>query len=314
VFHTITNSLSGSYNLTAARTATGTSLSATTPWINPNGATYSAYGFTFVNCVCEADAGVKNITLADSNGTPGGLAAWINCLMDTNAYIGPSPSLTNQYVFWQYSDTNITGTIPISFTNVQTIGTVVNDARLQAATNVVTWFSGWTPQLLPYIITQPASLTVNAGQNTAFTVNGSGYPLPTYQWTMSGTNLPGQTAATLQFNSASGLNIGTYSVIVTNAIGGVSSTNVVLTVNPPTTGSTIAVPSVSGGNVQFTLTGANGSAGFGYRVWATTNIELAPITNTWTLITNGVFGAGATTITDTPSSGLSQRYYIITVP
>ena len=312
VFHTLTNSLSGSYNLTAARTATSGSLSATTPWVNPNGTTYSAYGFTFVDCIFEEDPGVINITLADSNGTPGGLDSWVNCLFDTNAYIGPSPSLTNQYVFWQYSNTNITGTIPISFTNVQTIGITNNDSRLLASTNVVTWFSGWQPQLAPYFITQPSSQTVNANQSASFVASAGGVPDPSYQWLFDGTNLNGQTSSTLTIPAASGLNIGDYSVMVSNSVTGIVSTNAALAVNPPTQPSTIAVPMVSGGNVQFVITGAPGSTGFGYRVWATTNIQLAPITSTWTLLTNGVF-TGTDIVTDTPA-GLPQRFYIITVP
>ncbi len=312
VFHTLTNNLSASYNLTAARTATGTSLNATTPWVNPNGTTFSAYGFSFVNCTFEADSGVKGITMAGSNGTAGGLDSWVNCYFDTNAYIGPSPSLTNIYVFWQYNLTNITGGTPVTFTNVQVIGITINDPRLLAATNVVTWFSGWQPLLAPYIITQPANQTVNANQNASFFVNAGGVPNPAYQWLFDGTNLNGQTSSTLSILGVNGLNIGTYSVIVSNSVTGVVSSNALLTVNPPTTPSTIATPTVSGGNVQFTITGAPGSTGFGYRVWATTNILLTPITSTWTLVTNGVF-TGTDIVTDTPA-GLPQRFYIITVP
>jgi hypothetical protein len=312
-FHTLTNILSGSYNLTAARTATSGTLSATTPWINPNGSTFSAYGFTFVDCTFDEDAGVTGITLADSNGTAGGLDSWVNCYFDTNGYITPSVTLSNQYVFWQYNLTNITGGTPITFTNVQTIGVTNNDPRLLASTNVVTWFSGWQPLLMPYILTQPTNQTVNANQNASFFVSAGGVPNPTYQWLFNGTNLNGQTSSTLFIPSANGLNIGTYSVMVLNSVTGVVSSNAVLTVNPPTQASTIAVPSVSsGGNVQFVITGAPGSVGFGYRVWATTNIELAPITSTWTLVTNGVF-TGTDIVTDTPA-GLPQRFYIITVP
>jgi autotransporter-associated beta strand protein len=312
VFHTLTNNLSASYNLTAARTATSGSLSATTPWVNPNGTTFSAYGFTFVDCTFEADPGVTGITLAGSNGTAGGLDSWVNCLFDTNAYIGPSPSLTNQYVFWQYQNSNLTATVQYTYTNVQTIGITNNDPRLLASTNVVTWFSGWQPLLAPYFITQPSSQTVNANQSASFVASAGGVPNPSYQWIFDGTNLNGQTSSTLTILNANGLNIGTYSVMVSNSITGIVSTNALLTVNPPTQPSTIAVPTVSGGSVQFVITGAPGSTGFGYRVWATTNILLTPITSTWTQVTNGVF-TGTDIVTDTPA-GLPQRFYIITVP
>jgi autotransporter-associated beta strand protein len=315
-FHTLTNSLSSSYNLTAARTATSSSLSATTPWVNPNGTTYSAYGFSFVNCTFDADPGVTGITLAGSNGTAGGLDSWVNCLFNTNAYVSPSTTLSNTYVFWQYSNTDLSGSTFISYTNVQTIGVTNGDPRLLAATNIVIWFSGWSPQMAPNITSQPIGLTVNAGQSASFTVSANGIPDPTYQWLKDSTNLVGQTSPMLSIGSASGLDIGTYYVIVSNTVGSVASSNAVLTVNPPTTPSTIASPSVdNSGNVQFTITGPAGSAGFGYRVWATTNLTLTPVTSTWTLLTNDVFGTTPIVFfTDSSASGLPQRFYLITVP
>jgi autotransporter-associated beta strand protein len=313
-FHTITNNLSSSYNLTAARTQTSSSLSTNTPWVNPNGTTFSAYGFTFVNCSFDADAGVTGITLAGSNGTAGGLDSWVNCLFNTNAYVSPSTVLSNTYVFWQYSNTDLTGSSFISYTNVQTIGVTNNDPRLLAATNPVIWFSGWSPQMAPDILVQPISLTVNATQSASFMVSASGIPNPTYQWIKDGTNLIGQTSSLLTIGSASGLDIGTYSVIVANVAGSLNSSNAVLTVNPPTTPSVITSPSVdNSGNVQFTITGAPGSAGFGYRVWATTNLALTPVPSTWTLLTNSVFGTVPVIFID-PASGLPQRFYLITVP
>ena len=313
VFHTITNTLSSSYNLTAARTLTAGSVSTNTPWVNPNGTTYSAYGFSFVGCTFEADPGVTNITLAGSNGTAGGLDSWALSRFDISAYVGPV-ALSNTYVFWQYSNTDLAGN-PISFPGLQTIGVTNNDPRLLAATNPVIWFSGWSPMLAPDITSQPTSLTVNAGQSANFTVSANGIPGPTYQWLKDTTNLVGQTSPMLSIGSASGLDIGTYYVIVSNGAGSVASSNAVLTVNPPTTPSTIASPSVdNSGNVQFTIAGPAGSAGFGYRVWASTNLALTPVPSTWTLLTNDVFGITPTIFTDATASGLPQRFYLITVP
>jgi autotransporter-associated beta strand protein len=312
-FHTMTNNLSSSYNLTAARTQTSGSQSVATPWVNPNGTTYSAYGFSFVYCTFDADSGVTGVTLAGSNGTAGGLDAWCLSQFNTNAYVSPSTTLSNTYVFWQYSNTDLSGN-PITFTNVQTIGITNNDPRLLAATNPTIWFSGWTPLSAPNIISQPTDETVGAAQPASFTVGATGVPDPTYQWVKDSNNLIGQTSAMLTIASASGLDIGTYSVIVSNVVGVVTSSNAVLTVTPPTTPSTITSPTVdNSGNVQFTINGAPGSAGFGYHVWATTNLALTPVPSTWTLLTNSVFSTGPVIFTD-PASGLPQRFYLITVP
>ncbi len=230
VLHTITNTLSGSYNLTAARTATSGSLSATTPWVNPNGTTYSAYGFTFVGCTLEEDAGVTGITMADSNGTAGGLDSWAFCKIDNTAYVTPSVALSNSYVFWQNQNTDLGGINPVSFANVQTIGVTNNDSRLLAATNIPTWFSGWLPQMAPNILTNPASLSVNGGQSASFTVSATGIPAPAYQWLFNGTNLVGQTASTLTISDAYAGATGTYSVIVSNAAGSITSSAATLVV------------------------------------------------------------------------------------
>ena len=133
VLHTITNIYSGSYNLTAARTGTSGALSFGTPWLDPNGTTYSSNGFSFVSCKLEAEPGVGDITLAGYNGTAGGLDSWVNCTIDNNAYVTPLLALSNSYVFWQNNNTDTNGN-PVSFATVQSIGVTNNDPRLLAAT------------------------------------------------------------------------------------------------------------------------------------------------------------------------------------
>jgi hypothetical protein len=303
------------YNVTAARTDTSTSQSTNTPWVNPNGTMYSANGFSFVGCTFTADSGVANITLAGNNGTAGGLDTWAMCKFDSSAYITPTETLSNSYVFWQNQNTALDGTTPVSFTYVQPIGATNDDPRLLAATNITTWFYGWTPQSAPNIISQPASQNVNAGQSVNLTVSATGIPNPAYQWVKDGTNLVGQTGATLAIPSASALDIGTYSVIVSNASGTVTSSNAVLAVAVPTTPATLTSAAVvSGGTIQFTINGAPGSAGFSYRVWASTNIALTPVISTWTLLTNDVFGLTPTVFSDDTAGEMPQRFYLITVP
>ena len=230
VFHTVT----GAQNLTAARTATSISLSASTPWINPNRTTYSANGFSFVDCLFEADPGLTGVTLADSNGSSGGLDCWAFCQFDTSAYIAPSYSLSTNYVFWQYQNTDTNGN-PASFANVQTIGVTNNDPRLLAVTNVTTWLNGWTPQLLPNITTNPVAQTVNQGQTANFAVSATGIPDPSYQWLSNGVPIIGAMNATLAISNVQFSDAGSYSVVVSNAAGTVTSSNATLTVpdRPP---------------------------------------------------------------------------------
>ncbi len=229
VFHTLTNIYSGSYNLTAARTATSSAWSTNTPWINPNGTTYSAYGFTFVNCTLEADAGVTGISLAGSNGTAGGLDSWVSCLIDTNAYGNPQSGLSASYVFWQYSNLDITGTKPVTFSQVQTIGVTNADTRLLAATNIPVWFSGWSPTLAPNIVSQPSGVTISQGQSANFIVAATGIPVPGYQWYKNGVLISGATATNYSIASAVRTNAGDYTVVVSNGSGSVTSVVATLT-------------------------------------------------------------------------------------
>jgi autotransporter-associated beta strand protein len=258
VFHTTTNiyATTPNYNLTAARTATSGTLSSTTPWINPNNTTYSAYGFTFVNCTIEADAGVGSITLAGSNGTAGGLDSWVNCLIDTNAYVTPTVALSNSYVFWQYNNKDITGVKPISFANVQTIGVTNADTRLLAATNIPVWFSGWSPASAPQIVSQPAGVTVSHGQPANFTVVATGVPNPACQWYKNGVLISGATAANYSIASAVATNAGSYTVVVSNGSGSVTSIVATLTYNntaPVANPSTYSRP--AGFSLKIAITG-----------------------------------------------------------
>jgi hypothetical protein len=244
VFHTITNIYSGSYNLTAARTTIAASFSTNTPWLNPNGTTYSANGFTFVGCVFEADPGVANITLAGSNGTAGGLDSWVNCLIATNLndYLAPQAGLSNTYVFWQNNNRDITGANPVTLTNVQFIGVTNNDPRLIASTNPIIWFYGWTPALAPNIVGQPVGATVSQGQSANFIVKATGIADPACQWYLNGLPIAGATATNYAIASAVRANAGNYTVVVSNGSGSMTSVvatltyigNVAPVVNPST--------------------------------------------------------------------------------
>ena len=78
---------------------------------------------------------------------------------------------------------------------------------------------------------QPSQQTLLTGQSCSYTVGAVG-ALPLYfQWEFNGTNLTGATNATLNIPAVTGVNQGSYFVIVTNAFGSTNSATVSLTVN-----------------------------------------------------------------------------------
>ncbi len=229
IFHTITNICSNSYNVTAARTLTSPSSNSITPWVNPNGTTYSADGFTFVHSFFEADPGVTDITMAGANGTAGGVVAWIYCCIDTNAYVCPAAGLLTTYNFWQYTNYDITCTNRIIFPCFVTLTNP--EPRLLAATDPTVWFYGWTPTAAPNIIGQPANQTVTAGQSANFSVETTGIPDPAYQWYKNSVLISGATTAWYSIASTVRTNAGNYTVVASNGSGSVTSIVATLTYN-----------------------------------------------------------------------------------
>lgn len=109
----------------------------------------------------------------------------------------------------------------------------------------------------PTLATPPQSARLLLGDTNAtvtFNVVASGSPRLKYQWKKGGADLPGGTAATLTFSPASAADLGTYSVVVTNEAGTVSSPNVTLTYGlGPVAPAGLAV--LAGGQATFTLIG-----------------------------------------------------------
>jgi hypothetical protein len=87
----------------------------------------------------------------------------------------------------------------------------------------------------PYITTAPAGQSVAMGANATFgaTVGGS-TPLY-YQWRFNGTNLAGATNLTFTRLDAQPAHAGSYSLVITNLAGSVTSVVAVLTVTNPDT-------------------------------------------------------------------------------
>ena len=181
-------------------------------------------GFSFVNCFLTR--GSNTVTGCDfgrSLGFADGNVAFITCQIDDHI-TGWADSLARS---WEFGNSNLPPVMPVTYNGVQL---PIGDPRVALASSSTNWLYGWVPQTLPLILTNPASLSVAGGATAVFTVVAVAVPAPSYQWLKNGTNLTGQTSATLTINSANVNDAGTYSVIVSNIAGPVTSTTATLTV------------------------------------------------------------------------------------
>lgn len=79
----------------------------------------------------------------------------------------------------------------------------------------------------------------------------------------------------------------------------------------PTFSTNMPAGFVSAGLFQLNLAG---TANASFRLWSTSNLTTKPMTNTWTLVTNGTFGeTGEASITDVQATA-AVKYYAITQP
>ena len=124
---------------------------------------------------------------------------------------------------WQFRSVNIgAGAQTLTWTYSKNGSTVAGQDR------------AWVDQVsfglvAPTIVTQPASVTAEPGTNVSFTVVAAATPPIYYQWLFNGspiqngTGIGGADSATLVVSNAGAVNLGGYSVIVSNSVGTVTS-------------------------------------------------------------------------------------------
>jgi BspA type Leucine rich repeat region (6 copies)/Immunoglobulin domain len=167
----------------------------------PNSVT-SIGGGAFTSCT-----GLTSVTIGNSV-TSIGYSAFLNC-----------PNLLTIYIKG----------------NAPTLGTTVFTANSKSNVYYRLGTTGWTSTYgglstvvlgLPTITGQPSSVIANPGENAAFSVIAkTTFPLTlSYQWQRNGLVIPNATEDSLYLNNIQPANVGTYTVIISNDIGSVSST------------------------------------------------------------------------------------------
>ena len=126
----------------------------------------------------------------------------------------------------------------------------LSDAEIQAIYGAGTAGKCAVP-VSPFIISQPANQTVTAGNSATFTVTAGGTPPLNYQWRFNGNVLPGQTGTTLTLTNVQPAGAGNYSVVVSNGVESVTSSNALLTVLlPPATVQVVGTSAMAGSPIE----------------------------------------------------------------
>ncbi len=135
---------------------------------------------------------------------------------------------------WRFNGANIASATASSYTksNVQSTNagsySVVVSNSFGTATSANAVLTVNTP---PSIMSQPQGLSVIAGSTATFTVTASGTAPLAYQWRRSGTNVAGATTNSYSRTNAQPADAGSYTVVVTNSLGSVTSAPAALAVN-----------------------------------------------------------------------------------
>jgi hypothetical protein len=87
-----------------------------------------------------------------------------------------------------------------------------------------------TSSIPAMVFGQPGSASISSGGSTTFTVLAAGTPPLFYQWRRGGAAIPGATSSSYLISNAEGYQVGSYSVVVSNAFGSAVSANATLTI------------------------------------------------------------------------------------
>ncbi|HEU4779687.1 MAG TPA: hypothetical protein VFS58_07360 [Steroidobacteraceae bacterium] len=197
---------------------------------------------------------------------------------------------------------------------------VSNSAGSVTSNSAILSVTAGTPSAIaPSIVTQPASVTANAGSTATFAVGVDGTGPFTFQWRRDGANIAGATSAVLTFNSVGLPNAGSFSVVVTNSAGSVTSGNAVLDV---TTESTPTAPSITSQPATLIVpyrgsgvvaVGATGSGPLSYQ-WSRNGAELPgatlPVLD-FRIVVDADVGTYTVTVTNSVGATVSQSASII---
>jgi pectate lyase len=244
----------------------------------------------------DGDAGTYNVVVSNAAGSATSGGALLTVItpptittqptaqaapLGSNVSFNVAASGTSPFNFqWKKDGADIAGanSDTLSMSNVQdgdagTYTVVVSNAAGSAASAAAA-LTVITP---PSISIQPEPQTVNAGATVSFFVAAGGTAPLSFQWKKDGADIAGANAASLSVVNAQDGDAGTYTVVVSNAAGSVTSEGAALAVThifPPTITTQPASQTANvGDGVVFSVV-AGGTAPFNYQ-WQKNGSDIA---------------------------------------
>ncbi|MDD5141112.1 MAG: immunoglobulin domain-containing protein [Verrucomicrobiales bacterium] len=289
-----------------------------------------------VSSVSAADVGNYSVVVSNSVGTAASTSAALSVIVPpaiTSQPAGQSLTAGSSAQFavaasgsaplnyrWLKGGIGLTNGVKFSGvnSNVLTIAGIATADEGNYSVNITNLAGSVTSSVAPLtvvsspsIVTPPASQTVSAGASTSFTVSAAGSAPLVYRWLKNtlpladGGNVSGSATATLTLSGVSTNDAASYSVTVSNSLGGITSPVATLTVMVPP--AIITQPAgasvVAGTNVTFTVA-ASGSATLAFQ-WRKNGNALANGGN--------VSGANSATLSLTNVSATDAANYSVTV-
>ena len=152
----------------------------------------------------------------------------------------------------------------------------------------------------PCLTTQPFSQVAPAGATVRLAAMAVGTQPLIYQWQCDGTNVPGATTALLTLPNVQVASAGTYSVVVTNALGSAASSNAALSVLPVPAPSIVI--SLAGPGISVSFTSQPGS---NYVLEYKNSLE----DPAWTPLSPPVPATGGAMVLQDTNAPSGSRYY-----